>query len=220
MLRAYARDTHARSPRGSARRDYVARMCARRVLCTRGSVHELHVDQCSWLTELVGFGLVCVRSATSSSMSQETLGIPSGLEGLDEEYDLVIIGAGLSGGVIAERASKELGLKVLLMDKRDHIGGNCFDFIDEHGFRISRYGVHLFHTVHQRVWDYVNRFSEWMPYEHRVKGRVDGKIVPIPPSQTTVNMLFDANVNSVRASLCARRRSSLLRRASTCVPQL
>jgi len=129
-------------------------------------------------------------------MSQEALGIPSGLEGLEEEYDLVIIGAGLSGGVIAERASKELGLKSLLLDKRDHIGGNCFDFIDEHGFRISRYGVHLFHTLNQRVWDYVNRFSEWMPYEHRVKGRVDGKIVPIPPSQTTVNMLFDANVSS------------------------
>jgi hypothetical protein len=129
-------------------------------------------------------------------MSQEALGIPSGLEGTEEEYDLVIIGAGLSGGVIAERASKELGLKSLLLDKRDHIGGNCFDFIDEHGFRISRYGVHLFHTVHQRVWDYVNRFSEWMPYEHRVKGRVDGKIVPIPPSQTTVNMLFNANVSS------------------------
>eukprot|EP00959_Pyramimonas_sp_CCMP1952_P378356 7925828-Pyramimonas_sp.AAC.1 len=75
--------------------------------------------------------------------------------------------------------------------------------------RDCRYGVHLFHTVHERVWEYVNRFSEWMPYEHRVKGRIDGKKnVPIPPSQLTVNQLFDANVNSeeeMEAWLEARR---------------
>eukprot|EP00798_Chlamydomonas_sp_ICE-L_P017079 gene17079-23375_t len=138
----------------------------------------------------------------------KAIGAASGLEGLEEEYDLVIIGAGLSGGVIAERASKELGLKCLILDKRDHIGGNCFDFIDEHGFRISQYGVHLFHTQHERVWDYVNRFSEWMPYEHRVKGVVDGKLIPIPPSQETVNILFEANVNSeeeMEAWLAERR---------------
>uniref|UniRef100_A0A7S0N226 UDP-galactopyranose mutase C-terminal domain-containing protein n=1 Tax=Pyramimonas obovata TaxID=1411642 RepID=A0A7S0N226_9CHLO len=130
-------------------------------------------------------------------MSQEELKIPSGLDGLESYYDLIIIGCGLSGCVIAERASKDFGLKSLIIDKRDHIGGNCFDYIDEHGIRLSRYGVHLFHTVHERVWEYVNRFSEWMPYEHRVKGRVDGKKnVAIPPSQLTVNQLFDANVNS------------------------
>lgn len=120
----------------------------------------------------------------------------SGVEGLEPFYDLVIVGCGLSGCVIAERASNELGLKSLIIDKRDHIGGNCYDFLDEHGFRISQYGVHLFHTVHERVWEYVNKFSEWLPYEHRVKGRVDGKIVPIPPSQETVNTLFNANVHS------------------------
>eukprot|EP00239_Pterosperma_sp_CCMP1384_P002863 CAMPEP_0197847792 /NCGR_PEP_ID=MMETSP1438-20131217/7111_1 /TAXON_ID=1461541 /ORGANISM="Pterosperma sp., Strain CCMP1384" /LENGTH=426 /DNA_ID=CAMNT_0043459815 /DNA_START=199 /DNA_END=1476 /DNA_ORIENTATION=- len=120
----------------------------------------------------------------------------SGMEGLEEHYDLVIVGCGLSGCVIAEQASTNLGLKSLIIDKRDHIGGNCYDFIDEHGFRVSKYGVHLFHTVHDRVWDYVNKFSEWMPYEHRVKGRVNNTIVPIPPSQETVNTLFNANVHS------------------------
>ena len=68
--------------------------------------------------------------------------------------------------------------------------------------------MHLFHTVHQRVWDYVNRFSEWMPYEHRVKGKVDGKLIPIPPSQETVNILFEANVHSeeeMEAWLAERR---------------
>jgi hypothetical protein len=69
-----------------------------------------------------------------------------GMNGLKDEYDLVIVGAGLSGSVIAERANSQLGLSSLVIDKRDHIGGNCYDFIDEHGIRISQYGVHIFHT--------------------------------------------------------------------------
>mmetsp|Transcript_16438 Transcript_16438/g.27647 ORF Transcript_16438/g.27647 Transcript_16438/m.27647 type:complete len:417 (+) Transcript_16438:242-1492(+) len=142
-------------------------------------------------------------------MSQADHGIPSGLDGLEPYYDLVIIGCGLSGCVIAERASKDFGLKSLIIDKRDHIGGNCFDYIDDHGIRLSKYGVHLFHTQNERVWEYINRFSEWMPYEHRVKGHVDGKTnVAIPPSQLTVNQLFDANVHSeeeMEAWLDARR---------------
>mmetsp|Transcript_13047 Transcript_13047/g.41228 ORF Transcript_13047/g.41228 Transcript_13047/m.41228 type:complete len:409 (+) Transcript_13047:101-1327(+) len=135
-------------------------------------------------------------------------GLGKGVDGLDDHYDLVIVGAGLSGGVIAERAANELGLKSLIIDKRDHIGGNCYDFIGDHGLRVSKYGVHLFHTKFPRVWEYVNRFSDWMPYEHRVKGTVDGKIVPIPPCRTTMNMLYDANVHTeeeAEAWLNARR---------------
>eukprot|EP00193_Tetraselmis_chui_P004618 CAMPEP_0177767804 /NCGR_PEP_ID=MMETSP0491_2-20121128/9341_1 /TAXON_ID=63592 /ORGANISM="Tetraselmis chuii, Strain PLY429" /LENGTH=424 /DNA_ID=CAMNT_0019284485 /DNA_START=171 /DNA_END=1445 /DNA_ORIENTATION=- len=140
------------------------------------------------------------RSCAQSPADMRGLG--SGVEGLEAFYDLVIVGAGLSGGVIAERAATELGLTSLVIDKRDHIGGNCYDFVNEHGFRISKYGVHLFHTKYDRVWEYVNRFSDWMPYEHRVKGRIfqkeapEGKIVPIPPNQDTVNALFDAGVSS------------------------
>ena len=108
--------------------------------------------------------------------------------GLREKYDLVIVGAGLSGSVIAQQASYRSGLRSLIIDKRDHIGGNCFDYIDEHGIRVSKYGAHIFHTKHQRVWDYVHQFSEWIPYSHRVKGRVKDvngtfRIVPIPPNQ-------------------------------------
>jgi len=125
------------------------------------------------------------------------------------DFDLVIVGAGISGCVFAERASRELGLKSLIVDKRDHIGGNCYDFINGKGFRVSQYGVHLFHTRHERVWEYVQRFSEWMPYEHRVKGAIerrregggtggtkyehDGReyaVVPIPPNRDTINALF------------------------------
>ena len=97
----------------------------------------------------------------------------SRLTDADVEYDLVIVGAGISGCVFAQRASAELGLRSLIVDKRDHIGGNCYDFINARGFRVSQYGVHLFHTKHERVWEYVNRFGEWTPYEHRVRGAVE-----------------------------------------------
>jgi len=117
------------------------------------------------------------------------------------KVDLLIVGAGLSGAVIAERCSKELGMTSLVLDVRDHIGGNCYDFVEEHGIRTSKYGAHLFHTKYERVWDYVKSFSEWVPFDHRVKGMVpdkDGvkKLVPIPPTQETVNTLFKENIAS------------------------
>merc|ERR1719507_919933 len=124
-----------------------------------------------------------------------------GIHGLSEYYDLVIVGAGLSGSVIAEQASKISGLRSLVIDKRDHIGGNCFDYIDEHGIRVSKYGAHIFHTKSKRVWEYIQEYSEWIPYEHRVRGSVSDdkgvkKIVPIPPNQQTVNTLFGTDIHS------------------------
>jgi len=118
-----------------------------------------------------------------------------------QQVDVLIVGSGLSGAVIAERCSKELGMTSLIIEKRDHIGGNCFDYVDQHGIRASKYGAHLFHTNSERVWNYVSQFSEWLPYEHRVLGRVpdlDGEeqLVPIPPVQATVNALFKENISS------------------------
>eukprot|EP00091_Calanus_sinicus_P014017 TRINITY_DN3131_c0_g1_i1.p1 TRINITY_DN3131_c0_g1~~TRINITY_DN3131_c0_g1_i1.p1 ORF type:complete len:247 (+),score=57.37 TRINITY_DN3131_c0_g1_i1:99-839(+) len=124
-----------------------------------------------------------------------------GMHGLSDEYDLVIVGAGLSGAVIAERASSELGLTSLVIDKREHIGGNCYDFIDEHGIRISLYGVHIFHTKYPRVEKYVKKFSKWVAYKHKVLGQVKDvnetdKIVPIPPNIDTVNAPFGTDINT------------------------
>ena len=88
----------------------------------------------------------------------------------------------------------------LVIDKRDHLGGNCYDYVTADGIRCSKYGAHLFHTKFERVWRYVQEFSQWIPFDHRVKGRVvadDGatRLVPIPPTQETVNALFeDADV--------------------------
>jgi UDP-galactopyranose mutase len=124
-----------------------------------------------------------------------------GMDNVPAKVDLLIVGAGLSGAVIAERCSRELGMTSLIVENRDHIGGNCYDYVEEHGIRVSRYGAHLFHTKYDRVWDYVTQFSEWMPYDHRVRGLVPDKdgikrLVPIPPVQDTVNTLFGENITS------------------------
>lgn len=107
--------------------------------------------------------------------------------------DILIIGAGISGSVLAERYATS-GKKVLIIEKRNHIGGNCYDHYDENGILISKYGAHLFHTNEEQVWQYVNQFTDWYPWEHKVIARVDDKTVPIPVNITTVNTLFGENI--------------------------
>lgn len=113
-----------------------------------------------------------------------------------KQYDNCIIGSGLSGSVIAQQYST-LKQSSLVIEKRSHIGGNCYDTIDkETGIRISLYGAHLFHTNSDRVWKYINQFGEWVNYEHKVLGVVEGKTVPIPVNIDTVNKLFDLNISN------------------------
>lgn len=109
--------------------------------------------------------------------------------------DILIIGAGISGSTLAERYAAA-GKKVLILEKRNHIAGNCYDYHDENGILVSKYGAHLFHTNDKEVWEYVNRFSEWYPWEHKVVARVDEKTVPIPVNITTVNTLFGENIET------------------------
>jgi UDP-galactopyranose mutase len=111
------------------------------------------------------------------------------------KYEIIIIGAGISGAVLAERYAHH-GKKVLVLEKRNHIAGNCFDYINEAGILISKYGAHLFHTNHEDVWEYVHRFSDWYTYEHKVIARVDGKTVPIPVNINTVNELFGTQLKT------------------------
>jgi len=112
-----------------------------------------------------------------------------------KHIDILIIGAGISGSVLAERYAS-LGKRVLIIEKRNHIAGNCYDYVDENGILVSKYGAHLFHTNEESVWKYVNKFSEWYPWEHKVIARVDDKTVPIPVNITTVNELFDINITT------------------------
>jgi UDP-galactopyranose mutase len=111
-------------------------------------------------------------------------------------YDIIIVGAGLSGCVIAERFAKLQNKKVLILEKREHIGGNCYDFIDENDILINKYGAHLFHTNNDDVWEYINKFDKWVRWEHKVVGLVDNQIVPIPVNITTVNMLCNENIQN------------------------
>jgi len=111
-------------------------------------------------------------------------------------YDIIIVGAGISGATIAERYATKLDKKVLIIDKRNHIGGNCYDYYNESGILVSLYGAHLFHTNHKDVWEYVHNFSDFSKYEHKVLGKIDGKLVPIPVNITTVNMLLGENIQS------------------------
>ena len=112
------------------------------------------------------------------------------------KYDIVIVGAGISGATLAERYASQQNKKVLVIEKRDHIGGNCYDYYDEAGILVSKYGAHLFHTNYEDVWEYVNRFSSWQKYEHRVISSVDGKLVPVPVNITTVNELLGLTISS------------------------
>lgn len=114
------------------------------------------------------------------------------------KYDIVIIGAGISGAVLAERYATVKGKKVLVIEKRDHIGGNCYDFFNEDAILVPQYGPHFFHTSFEDVWEYVNRFSKWIPYEHRVLSFVNGMLVPVPVNITTVNKIFGLNISDER----------------------
>ena len=111
-------------------------------------------------------------------------------------FDYLIVGAGFAGAVLAERLANELGKKVLIVDKRHHIGGNAFDCYNEAGILIHPYGPHIFHTNSRDIFDYLSQFTEWRPYEHRVLGSVDGQLVPIPINLTTVNTLYGLELNS------------------------
>ena len=111
-------------------------------------------------------------------------------------FDYLIVGAGFAGSVLAERLARELGLRVLIVDKRPHIGGNAYDRYDDHGVLIHPYGPHIFHTNSAEIFDYLSRFTAWRPYQHRVLASVDGQLVPLPINLDTVNRLYGMNLSS------------------------
>jgi UDP-galactopyranose mutase len=111
-------------------------------------------------------------------------------------YDYLIVGAGFAGSVLAERLTSQHGARVLLIDRRPHVGGNAYDEPNEAGILYHKYGPHIFHTNSQQVVDYLSQFTQWRPYEHRVLAFVRGQLVPIPINRTTLNKLFDANLKT------------------------
>jgi UDP-galactopyranose mutase len=105
-------------------------------------------------------------------------------------YDWLVVGAGFAGAVTAERLASQLGQRVLVIDRRSHIGGNAYDELDEHGIRVHRYGPHIFHTNSDTIVEYLSGFTAWRPYEHRVLAHVGDELLPIPINRTTVNRLY------------------------------
>ena len=111
-------------------------------------------------------------------------------------YDYLVVGAGFAGSVIAERLASQHGASVLMIDRREHIGGNAYDEPNEAGILYHKYGPHIFHTNSEQVFQYLSQFTEWLPYEHRVRATVRDKLVPIPINRTTLNELFDLDLKT------------------------
>jgi UDP-galactopyranose mutase len=111
-------------------------------------------------------------------------------------FDTLIVGAGFAGSVMAERLARGSGQRVLVVDKRPHIGGNAYDRYDDAGLLVHPYGPHIFHTNSAEVFDYLSRFTEWRPYQHRVLASVDGQMVPMPINLDTVNRLYGLNLTA------------------------
>lgn len=111
-------------------------------------------------------------------------------------FDFVIVGAGLSGATIAQLAAQD-GYNVLVIEKRNHIAGNCYDEIDKQsGIRINKYGAHIFHTNDEEVWNFVQKFGTWKRWDHKVIADVSGTYAPIPVCPTTINTLLGTNISS------------------------
>ncbi|TWB71860.1 UDP-galactopyranose mutase [Nitrospirillum amazonense] len=111
-------------------------------------------------------------------------------------FDWLIVGAGFAGSVLAERLASQRNERVLLIDRRPHVGGNAYDRYNEDGLLIHQYGPHIFHTNNGQIVDYLSAFTAWLDYSHRVLASVDGQLVPIPINRTTLNILYGLSLSS------------------------
>lgn len=120
---------------------------------------------------------------------------PAGTTGAPA-FDTLVVGAGFAGSVIAERLASQHGQRVLMVDKRPHIGGNAYDTHDDAGVLVHPYGPHIFHTNSEDVFRYLSQFTDWRPYQHRVLASVDGQMLPIPINLDTVNKLYGLSLTA------------------------
>src|SRR4051812_2882930 len=111
-------------------------------------------------------------------------------------FDYLVVGAGFAGAVVAERMARVHGKKVLVVDRRSHVGGNAYDHLNDDGILVHRYGPHIFHTNSEQVFRYLSQYTSWRSYEHRVLASVDGKLVPVPINMDTVNLLYGLKLSS------------------------
>lgn len=112
---------------------------------------------------------------------------------LQDKYDLIVVGCGICGSIIARRAAEECGKRVLVLEKTDHFAGNMYDEADENGFMVQKYGPHVFHTTEDRIYDFISRFSDWFPYTTTYGVELDGKCVPAPFGFAAIKKLYPAD---------------------------
>ena len=115
---------------------------------------------------------------------------------MERTFDCLVIGAGYAGAVAARELAERGGKRVLVLERRDHVGGNAYDCLDESGVLIHQYGPHIFHTASKRVYDWLSRFTEWRDYQHRVLANVHGDYMPVPFNLTSLHMAFPAGNRS------------------------
>jgi UDP-galactopyranose mutase len=111
-------------------------------------------------------------------------------------YDYLVVGAGFAGATVAERLARGAGKRVLVVEKRNHVGGNAYDHYDAAGILVHQYGPHIFHTNCREVFDHLSQFTNWRRYEHRVRASVDGRLVPLPINLDTINELYGTSLDT------------------------
>ena len=148
--------------------------------------------------EQTAFRMVPMTLTTKGTMSSRPV--------RQERFDYLVVGAGLAGSVLAERLANGMGMRVLVVDKRDHVAGNTFDYFDAAGILVHKYGPHIFHTNSTEVVQYLSKFTDWHQYEHRVLAHVDGQLLPIPINLDTINRMYglDLDAAGMHAFLAAR----------------
>ena len=175
---------------------------------------ELAKDRSTWLPEV---DLLLARSSWDETFRQMSLLVDEAIRGKvaappvklhrpaikrlgdAPAFDYTIVGAGFAGSVLAERLASA-GKRILLCDRRSHIGGNAYDFHDEAGILVHRYGPHIFHTNSEEIFGYLSRFTKWRPYQHRVLASVADKLLPVPINRTTLNGLYDLDLSTDEAA--------------------
>lgn len=137
------------------------------------------------------FGVIAAQGEVQPIVSPTTWPVIA-----PDRYDVMIVGAGFAGAVMAERLAADAGKRVLVVDRRPHVAGNAYDRYDDAGILMHQYGPHIFHTNSEDVVAYLSRFTDWRPYEHRVLADIDGKLVPMPINRTTLNVLYDLDLRT------------------------
>lgn len=142
-----------------------------------------------------------ITHARMAGLVHEAISVPSAGPNIvksaaKKAYDYLVVGAGFAGSVIAERLASQHDARVLVVDRRPHVGGNAYDHLDEAGVLIHQYGPHIFHTNSDEIVDHLSQFTDWRPYEHKVLAEVRGQLVPIPINRTTLNLLFDLDLKT------------------------